>query len=103
MTGMTLDELGALTLETLVRRRRDEMSIGIAQPGELESISRNLAGEAPHQGLLTRWLPVAIRVSGEYVIRLVGDLREYDGVWITSAVVRLDAESGLARTSSGSC
>jgi hypothetical protein len=97
---MRYEDLATLSLDTLIQRRRDEVSIGLASAEEQAALAGPVDDD-PARDTLDEWRLVAIRSRRSEVL-LLGEARRAGTTWITSEVIAVDPGGRRLRTHSGS-
>jgi hypothetical protein len=105
----TLEKLTPRSLDDIVRRNRDRCRIGLATPDELTVRAAKIPPQRTRQ-TISEWRMIAIRAIGlepdveidgflgNSCVALLGQVADLQRLWITSAVLRIDADAGLVRT-----
>jgi hypothetical protein len=93
------------SLDDIIRRGRDQASLGLATSADLERLMGDIV-DGRLRVVINGWHLVALRIratDGEAVyVYLLGYAQATCETWITSNVVSIDMKNGYVRTKSGS-
>lgn len=98
-----LDALIPKGLDDIIRKNREHCQIRHSTEDDLKPILGEVPAAYPKL-VITSWHLITIQISGGgFKTVLLGDIADgFGNTWITSAITRIDLESGYLRTASGS-